>query len=139
MYTGKGRGKIGMALMDPKKFPLYKGDGGEQRLFKQYKQVLKGTIKGEDAAAIRSAFDGEFTAKAKEIAKYEADMEIKRAKSRMKQGKQFMKMLTDKQKALMNKHNAHHTPKHMAAMKKSMLAGKTFTQAHKIAKKKVGN
>ena len=87
MYTGKGRGKIGMALMDPKKFPLYKGDGGEQRLFKEYKQVLKGTIKGEDAAAIRSAFDGEFTAKAKEIAKYEADMEIKRAKSRMKQGK----------------------------------------------------
>ena len=86
MYTGKGRGKIGKMLMNPKEFPLFKGDGGEQRLFKEYKQVLKGTIKGEDAAAIRSAFDGEFTAKAKEIAKYEADMEIKRAKSRMKQG-----------------------------------------------------
>jgi len=26
----------------------------------------------------------------------------------------------------------------MAAMKKSMLAGKTFTQAHKLAQKKVG-
>jgi hypothetical protein len=49
-----------------------------------------------------------------------------------------MKMLTDKQKALMKKHKAHHTPKHMAAMKKSMLAGKTFTQAHKLAQKKVG-
>tara|TARA_E500000318_G_scaffold19071_2_gene19886 strand:+ start:120 stop:383 length:264 start_codon:yes stop_codon:yes gene_type:complete len=87
MYTGKGRGKIGMALMNPKEFPLYKGDRGEQRLFKQYKQVLKGTIKGEDAAAIRSAFDSEFPAKAKEMAKYEADMEIKRSKSRMKQNK----------------------------------------------------
>ena len=50
-----------------------------------------------------------------------------------------MKMLTAKQTALMKKHKAHHTPKHMASMKKSMLAGKTFTQAHKIAKKKVGN
>ena len=50
-----------------------------------------------------------------------------------------MKMLTAKQKALMKKHKVHHTAKHMASMKKSMLAGKTFTQAHKIAKKKVGN
>ena len=44
-----------------------------------------------------------------------------------------MKMLTPKQTALMKKHKKHHTPKHMAAMKKSMLAGKTFTQAHKLA------
>ena len=49
-----------------------------------------------------------------------------------------MKMLTPKQTALMKKHKVHHTAKHMASMKKSMLADKTFTQAHTIAKKKVG-
>jgi len=49
-----------------------------------------------------------------------------------------MKMLTPKQTALMKKHKVHHSPKHMAAMKKAMLAGKTFTQAHTIAKKKIG-
>jgi|TARA_R100001460_G_scaffold45840_2_gene83194 hypothetical protein len=49
-----------------------------------------------------------------------------------------MKTLTPKQKALMKKHKVHHTAKHMAMMKKAMLAGKTFTQAHKMAQKKVG-
>tara|TARA_R100000908_G_C3742556_1_gene138661 strand:- start:674 stop:829 length:156 start_codon:yes stop_codon:yes gene_type:complete len=48
------------------------------------------------------------------------------------------KELTDRQKATMKKHSVHHTAKHMSSMKKSMLAGKTFTQAHKIAMKKVG-
>ena len=38
----------------------------------------------------------------------------------------------------MKKHAVHHSAKHMSAMKKSMLAGKTFTQAHIIAKKKIG-
>jgi hypothetical protein len=47
-------------------------------------------------------------------------------------------MLTPKQKALMKKHKIHHSTKHIASMNKSMLAGKTFTQAHKIAMKKVG-
>ena len=48
------------------------------------------------------------------------------------------KELTARQKATMKKHGKHHTAKHMAAMKKSMLGGKTFTQAHKIVQKKVG-
>lgn len=48
------------------------------------------------------------------------------------------KELTARQKATMKKHSVHHSAKHMSAMKKSMLAGKTFTQAHIIAKKKVG-
>jgi len=47
-------------------------------------------------------------------------------------------LLTQRQKALMKKHKVHHTAKHMAMMKKAMLAGKTFTQAHKMAQKKVG-
>ena len=38
----------------------------------------------------------------------------------------------------MKKHSVHHTAKHMASMKKAMLSGKTFTQAHKIAMKQVG-
>ena len=46
--------------------------------------------------------------------------------------------LTDRQKETMKKHSVHHTKQHMASMKKSMLDGKTFTQAHKIAMKKVG-
>jgi len=48
------------------------------------------------------------------------------------------KDLTDRQKATMKKHSVHHTAKHMASMKKAMLSGKTFTQAHKIAMKQVG-
>jgi len=48
------------------------------------------------------------------------------------------KELTARQKATMKKHSEHHSAKHMAEMKKAMLAGKTFTQAHNIAKKKVG-
>ena len=48
------------------------------------------------------------------------------------------KGLTDRQKATMKKHSVHHTAKHMASMKKAMLAGKTFTEAHKIAMKQVG-
>jgi hypothetical protein len=47
-------------------------------------------------------------------------------------------MLTPKQTALMKKHKVHHSSKHMASMKKAMLGGKTFTQAHKLAQKKVG-
>ena len=38
----------------------------------------------------------------------------------------------------MKKHREHHTKKHMDMMTKSMRAGKTFTQAHKEAMKKVG-
>ena len=48
------------------------------------------------------------------------------------------KSLTARQKAVMKKHSVHHTAKHMASMKKAMLSGKTFTQAHKIAMKQVG-
>lgn len=48
------------------------------------------------------------------------------------------KSLTDRQKEVMKKHSVHHTNKHMASMKKAMLSGKTFTQAHKIAMKQVG-
>ena len=40
-------------------------------------------------------------------------------------------------KALKN-HSKHHTKKHMASMKKAMKKGKTFTQAHKKAMRKLG-
>jgi hypothetical protein len=49
-----------------------------------------------------------------------------------------LKTLTDRQKTTMKKHSVHHSSKHMASMKKAMLAGKSFTAAHKIAQKKVG-
>ena len=46
--------------------------------------------------------------------------------------------LTRRQQDAMIRHSAHHTNRHMEEMKKQMSAGKTFTQAHKIAMKKVG-
>jgi len=48
------------------------------------------------------------------------------------------KTLTKRQQATMRRHRRHHTRKHMAFMKKEMLKGKTFTQAHKLAMRKVG-
>ena len=41
-------------------------------------------------------------------------------------------------KKTLKKHSKHHTKKHMASMKKAMKKGKTFTQAHRKAIKKVG-
>ena len=46
--------------------------------------------------------------------------------------------LTTRQKKKLREHSVHHTAKHMTAMRKAMRKGKTFTQAHKLAMKKVG-
>ena len=46
--------------------------------------------------------------------------------------------LTKRQQETMKKHGKHHTKKHMSTMKSMMKKGKTFTQAHKAAQKKVG-
>jgi hypothetical protein len=46
--------------------------------------------------------------------------------------------LTAKQKATMARHKEHHTAKHMTEMRKLMGQGKTFTESHKIAMKRVG-
>ena len=48
------------------------------------------------------------------------------------------KSLTKRQQNAMRRHRRHHTKKHMTLMRKLMLEGKTFTQAHKNAMKKVG-
>ncbi len=45
------------------------------------------------------------------------------------------KELTPAQKKKLDEHKKHHTAKHMATMRKEMRAGKTFAQAHAIAKK----
>lgn len=52
--------------------------------------------------------------------------------------KKVSKKLTPRQEAAMKKHSVHHTSKHMSAMKKMMLSGSTFTEAHKKAMKQVG-
>ena len=49
-----------------------------------------------------------------------------------------MAALTKRQHATLKKHSVHHTKKHMTEMRKLMKAGKTFTQAHRAATKKVG-
>ena len=48
-----------------------------------------------------------------------------------------MKKLTARQQAALKRHGVHHTAKHMTEMRKLMRAGKTFTQAHRAATKKV--
>ena len=48
------------------------------------------------------------------------------------------KALTKRQEATMKRHSKHHTRKHMSFMKRRMLMGDTFTQAHKKAMKAVG-
>ena len=39
---------------------------------------------------------------------------------------------------VLKKHSKHHSAKHMAMMKKEMKNGKTFSESHKMAQKKVG-
>ena len=46
--------------------------------------------------------------------------------------------LTARQENAMKRHSKHHTKKHMSYMKQLMLKGKTFTESHKMAMKKVG-
>jgi hypothetical protein len=48
------------------------------------------------------------------------------------------KKLTARQQAALKRHGVHHTAKHMAEMRKSMRAGKSFTEAHRGAMRKVG-
>jgi len=48
------------------------------------------------------------------------------------------KKLTKRQEDTLKRHKEHHTKRHMDTMRKEMLSGKTFTQAHNIALKKVG-
>jgi hypothetical protein len=48
------------------------------------------------------------------------------------------KALTKRQDSAMKRHSKHHTAKHMRYMKRRMLMGDTFRQAHKKAQKQVG-
>ena len=48
------------------------------------------------------------------------------------------KALTKRQETTMKRHSKHHTKKHMSFMRRRMLMGDTFTQAHKKAVKAVG-
>jgi len=46
--------------------------------------------------------------------------------------------LTTRQKKAMRRHARHHTGKHLKSMVSAMKKGKTFTQSHKLAMRKVG-
>ena len=46
--------------------------------------------------------------------------------------------LNSRQQAAMKSHSTHHSPNHIKIMVRAILSGKTFTQAHKIAMKLVG-
>ena len=47
-------------------------------------------------------------------------------------------MIDKKEKKTLTKHKIHHTPKHMAQMKKDMKKGVNFKKSHIKAMKKVG-
>ena len=47
-------------------------------------------------------------------------------------------LLKKRQEDAMKRHSEHHSKKHMDLMRKLMGDGKTFTEAHKLAMKKVG-
>ena len=49
-----------------------------------------------------------------------------------------IKGLNTRQKKTMRKHARHHSMKHMREMVSAMKKGRTFTQAHSSAMKKVG-
>tara|TARA_R100001443_G_scaffold99332_2_gene106455 strand:- start:475 stop:627 length:153 start_codon:yes stop_codon:yes gene_type:complete len=49
-----------------------------------------------------------------------------------------VKKLTQRQTDTLKRHSVHHTQKHMTEMRKLMRKGKTFTESHKIAMRKVG-
>ena len=46
--------------------------------------------------------------------------------------------LNKRQQNAMEKHSVHHTKKHLSEMVTLMGKGKTFTESHKMAMKKVG-
>jgi len=48
------------------------------------------------------------------------------------------KELSKGQKDLMKEHKSHHTKKHMDMMKKLLLEGYCFQQAHSLTMKKIG-
>tara|TARA_R110002020_G_scaffold179320_1_gene372527 strand:+ start:100 stop:252 length:153 start_codon:yes stop_codon:yes gene_type:complete len=49
-----------------------------------------------------------------------------------------MKKITKRQQDALERHSIHHTKRHMAEMRKSIRAGKTFTESHRLAMRKVG-
>ena len=48
------------------------------------------------------------------------------------------KKFTKRKQSTLRKHSKHHTKKHMAFMRAQMRKGKSFTAAHRAAKRKVG-
>ena len=59
-------------------------------------------------------------------------------KGKKKKKRQVLMALTLRQRKSLTKHKKHHTVRHMSEMKKHMNKGKTFTEAHKLAMRKVG-
>ena len=49
-----------------------------------------------------------------------------------------LKALTQKQKEQLKQHAAHHSKKHLASMRRNMMLGKSFSEAHRLAQQKVG-
>tara|TARA_R100001510_G_C7570594_1_gene147143 strand:- start:129 stop:428 length:300 start_codon:yes stop_codon:yes gene_type:complete len=64
--------------------------------------------------------------------------DFKILRSKKKKSSVAKKSLTKRQEETMKKHSKHHSRKHMNFMRKEMLKGKTFGQAHKLALKSIG-
>jgi len=53
--------------------------------------------------------------------------------------KNIVKDLKPRQRKTMNRHARHHSLKHMRSMANAMKKGATFSQAHRIAIRRVGS
>ena len=68
-------------------------------------------------------------------------MATKRKSTVNKAGKALrpaLQKLTKRQIDTLKRHSSHHTPKHMGEMMRLMRSGKSFSESHKMAMKKVG-
>ena len=63
---------------------------------------------------------------------------IKRKSKKANVKKSMKRKLSKSQTDRLKRHSAHHTKKHMSMMRKRMRMGKSFSQAHAEAKRKVG-
>jgi len=132
MYAGGGKTGYNMIGMEK---PMMMG-GGKMKM-KYRHGGMTGMKKYEEGGKAMKAVDAEKNPGLSKLPK-----KVRNKMGYMEDGGKMPKYkdggLTKRQEKTLKKHSKHHTKKHMSSMKKDMMAGKTFSAAHKKAIKKVG-
>lgn len=68
-----------------------------------------------------------------------ATLEQERAYKKMLKKRKMYNQIREMNKKKLQEHAKNHSVKHITEMRKLMRSGKTFTQAHNIVLKKIGN